>query len=129
MKALTVCQPYAELLARGVKPMENRTWSTAYRGSLVIHAGKSRDWLDEGDERRYPGMAFGAIVAVVTLYDCVRVEQLPNDLRVHEHAQGPWCWLVQNPIRVAPTPARGTQGLWHVDRGLVEAAFRRQNPQ
>ena len=28
MKALTVCQPYAELIARGEKPIENRTWPT-----------------------------------------------------------------------------------------------------
>lgn len=124
MRALTVCQPYAELLARGVKPIENRTWSTAHRGPLVIHAGKSRDWLAPGDEARYPDLVFGAIVAVVTLYDVVPVEGLPPDLRANEHANGPWCWLVRDPIRLHPRPVRGAQGLWAIDRALVVRAYR-----
>ncbi len=44
MKALTICQPYAELIMRGVKRVENRTWATRYKGALLIHAGKSREW-------------------------------------------------------------------------------------
>ena len=88
-KALTICQPYAELIMRGEKPIENRTWWTSYRGPLLIHAGKSRTWMDEGDEQRYPNMAFGAIVGRVTMVDCVRVEKLPAELRDHAHANGP----------------------------------------
>lgn len=53
MKALTICQPYAELIARGDKPIENRTWPTHYRGPLLIHAGKSRAWLDGDEDRVY----------------------------------------------------------------------------
>ena len=115
MRALTVCQPYAELIARGEKVIENRTWPTSYRGPLIIHAGKSREWMDDGDEARYPAMAFGAIVAVVTLYDCLRLANLPADLADNEHANGPWCWLLQN-VRRAPTPypCLGGQGLWDV---------------
>ena len=102
MKALTICQPYAELIARGLKPIENRTWPTPYRGRLFIHAGKSRAWLDDDDERMYPGLLFGAIVAVATLYDCVRVDRLPADLQSNEHANGPWCWLLRDVRRVTP---------------------------
>lgn len=57
MKALTICQPYAELICRAdesedgrrgkrFKLVENRTWATKYRGPLAIHAGKSRKFLD-----------------------------------------------------------------------------------
>jgi hypothetical protein len=114
MKALTVCQPYAELIARGDKPIENRTWPTAYRGQLLIHAGKSREWLDDGDLVEYPDMVFGALVARVELYDCVRLDNIPADLVGHEHANGPWCWLMRNPVRPAvPIPCRGAQGLWN----------------
>src|SRR5262249_46302589 len=31
------------LIIAGVKDVENRTWSTVYRGELVIHAGRSVD--------------------------------------------------------------------------------------
>jgi hypothetical protein len=40
MKALTLTQPYATLVAIGAKRIETRSWSTRYRGPLAIHAGK-----------------------------------------------------------------------------------------
>ena len=112
LRALTICQPYAELIRQGEKLVENRTWATAYRGPLAIHAGKSRAWLDEDDPVRHPGMTFGAIVAVADLYGCVQVGRLPEELRGHEHAHGPWCWLLRNVRPVDPIPCRGGLGLW-----------------
>lgn len=112
MKALTVCQPYAELIARGLKPIENRTWPTACRGPLAIHAGKSREWMDECDLEAYPDMAFGAVVAIVKLVDCLRLDDLPVSLRHHQHANGPWCWMLDHVQRIDPIVARGAQGLW-----------------
>ena len=38
MKALTVWQPWASLIALGVKTIETRSWHTSYRGPLAIHA-------------------------------------------------------------------------------------------
>lgn len=40
MKALTLTQPWATLVAVGAKKIETRGWSTSYRGPLLIHAGK-----------------------------------------------------------------------------------------
>lgn len=39
MKAITVRQPWAECIARGVKLVENRSRPTTHRGPLAIHAG------------------------------------------------------------------------------------------
>lgn len=41
MKALTLTQPWATLVAIGAKKIETRSWSTSYRGPLAIHAAKS----------------------------------------------------------------------------------------
>lgn len=117
MKALTICQPYAEMIAAGEKLIENRTWPTPYRGPLAIHAGKSRDWLEADDEAERPGMAFGAVVAVAQLVDCVRVdavsERFLDEHDQRHHANGPWCWVLENVRRLpAPIPYRGAQGLW-----------------
>lgn len=38
MKALTLWQPWASLIAVGDKTIETRSWSTKYRGPLAIHA-------------------------------------------------------------------------------------------
>lgn len=38
MKALTLHEPYASLIAAGIKTIETRGWSTKYRGPLAIHA-------------------------------------------------------------------------------------------
>ena len=39
MKAITIHQPWASLVAIGSKGFETRGWATKYRGSLAIHAG------------------------------------------------------------------------------------------
>lgn len=42
MKCLSVRQPWADLLVRGPKDVENRTWSTTHRGWILIHATKGK---------------------------------------------------------------------------------------
>jgi hypothetical protein len=46
LKTLSIQQPYASLVAYGVKKIENRTWQTNYRGKVLIHAS--------GDEWAWP---------------------------------------------------------------------------
>jgi hypothetical protein len=41
MRALTLCQPHATLVALGAKRYETRGWPTKHRGPLAIHAGKN----------------------------------------------------------------------------------------
>lgn len=38
MKAFCIKQPWASLIAHGIKPIENRTWPTKFRGRIFIHA-------------------------------------------------------------------------------------------
>nr|WP_320146014.1 ASCH domain-containing protein [uncultured Anaeromusa sp.] len=40
MKAITILQPWASLIACGAKKIETRGWATKYRGPIAIHAGK-----------------------------------------------------------------------------------------
>ena len=119
MKALTVCQPYATMIVCGEKRVENRDWPTRYRGSMYIHAGKSRAWLQDGDEEQYPNMPFGAVVAIVKLVDCVQLETKAADaypwLYDHLHADGPWCWILDQVTPIGPWPYRGRQGLFDID--------------
>lgn len=46
MKALSLWQPWATLIAIGAKQYETRSWATKYRGALLIHAAKSNEGLE-----------------------------------------------------------------------------------
>lgn len=40
VKAVTIRQIWAHLVALGLKPVENRTWQTHHRGLILIHSSK-----------------------------------------------------------------------------------------
>lgn len=47
MKCLSIRQPYAAFVCSGVKTVENRSWKTDFRGTILIHAsGDSFAWPD-----------------------------------------------------------------------------------
>ncbi len=134
MKTLTICQPYADLICLPddhdrAKRVENRTWSTNYRGPLLIHAGKSRQWLGSDNYGlSVESMVFGAIIGLAYLRDCVAfgVECRADATRKwpwliqHEHTEGPWCWILQECRRFdKPIPYRGAQGLFNVPDEVV----------
>lgn len=138
MKILTICQPFAHLIVTGEKRVENRVWATSYRGPLVIHAGKSRDWLeadDAGMDEEYgiplTNMAFGAIVGIADLIDCKHIEAIlkmgamnpMSWLQTHEHTEGPWCFVLANVRRlVTPIFYRGAQGLTGIAANVLDGA-------
>ena len=38
MKTITIKNPWAYLICSNIKPIENRTWPTKYRGKVLVHA-------------------------------------------------------------------------------------------
>ena|SRR3990167_1062667 len=44
MKALSIRQPWAWLICSGYKGIENRGWSTKFRGRIYVHAGLQFDF-------------------------------------------------------------------------------------
>lgn len=133
VQALTICQPYAHLIVIGEKRVENREWPTRYRGPLLIHAGKSRTWLEgatDGELREEFGEmpAFGAVVGRATLADCLHIDAIQRGeydhqypwLREHEHTNGTWCWILDAVSRFAtPVPWKGAQGLFRVPEAAI----------
>lgn len=87
MKALTLYQPWAHLVAIGAKTIETRSWKTNYRGPLAIHAGVNTQFAFHGkhyicdtepfysvlqadSEKFHRTMSFGAIIATCELVGC-----------------------------------------------------------
>lgn len=135
IKALTVSQPYASLIATGEKFAENRTWVTAYRGLCAIHAGKGTQYLPkkEIERRRLP---MGCIIAIGEIQACLDMRQIFQDripktlaqactgsfnaswltrgsLRTHRHAEGPQCFIFGDVIMLEePIVITGQRLLW-----------------
>ncbi len=78
MKALSVQQPWAWALLYAGKTVENRTWPTEYRGSLLIHAGKKYDrdghkWIEANAAIVVPkDLPRGGIVGRARVVGCVK---------------------------------------------------------
>lgn len=130
MKALTISQPFASLIASGEKWIENRRWPTSYRGELAIHAGKGLQYLDKEELAEYPS---SCVIAVAKLAACVTLEVIRakersderkrlidgtsrnwSEAARHPHAEGPWCWILEDVRIIEHVPMRGAQGLWNV---------------
>lgn len=128
MRALTLIQPWASLIADGRKTFETRGWPTAYRGAIAIHAGKKLD-AEYAVECGYrpEGLTRGAIIAVARLVACIPAEQAERaiidtmpaaqaeeELRHGFYERGRWAWELADVIRVPAFPLLGQQGLWEV---------------
>ena len=105
-RALTVRQPWASLIIAGIKDVENRTWKTTYRGTLIIHAGRvdPRPMAEHG--RLLPAYPAGAIIGTVDLVGCTWGYASPWAVEGH------WQWILENPRACDPVPARGALSLW-----------------
>ena len=89
MRALSIRQPWAWLIVNGYKDIENRDWSTAFRGQVLIHAGKTMPRRYYEDVQvdvmnrfaikvpAYEELARGGIVGVATITDCVSSSTSP----------------------------------------------------
>ena len=102
MRALSAKQPYAELIARGMKTKEYRTWTRDFRGDLLIVASKSpseRGLVEyDGDPS---ALVYGAAVCVVDFWNVTGVE-------------GDYSWHLRNPRRVEPVAIKGYASVYHV---------------
>lgn len=142
MKALTLYQPWASLVALCEKKIETRSWYTSYRGTLAIHAAKKpfdtdpyldrelylfADALGLPDIFSFDALPYGAVIATCNLVDCLyigkthlhcyaRVVPLPsgNELAFGDYTEGRFAWVL-NDVRPLPEPipAKGRQGLWN----------------
>ena len=134
LRCLSIRQPWAWAIVSGVKDIENRTWTTEFRGRIVIHAGVNKDDVRRQMEIAGPKMspldlAYGAFIGVAEL---VQVEPLNARLEANPWAWGPYCWQLANPRRFRePIVAKGKLNLYSLPADLanrVEAAVALAEP-
>ena len=123
MKCLSVSQPYADLIVKGKKTIELRTWNTKLRGEFLVHAPlkiKKNVCLNMGiDETK---LRTGVIVGKTEIYDVKvynSVVELKADYKKHfafeEFLYHKYGFLLKNPkeLRI-PIPYKGGLGFFNV---------------
>lgn len=144
MKALSVRQPWAWAITAAGKDVENRSWTTGYRGLVAIHAPLTAEdpaglplrslarayRADQG----FPAAALGAVVAVAEVTGCHRHDRYGEGCGHDRHgalcspwwaASGQWHWQLAHvrPLTV-PVRCRGALGLWQLSADAEHAVCR-----
>lgn len=133
MKVISIKQPWASLIAHGIKDIENRTWRTNYRGRILIHAGASKKegWRLNDVQRfhlrrsgsslcstDFDKLPFGSIIGSVEIVDCV---QAHSSVWAEKDV---WNWVLANPVLYQVlVSAKGKLSLWEFE-GLKEVKIK-----
>lgn len=124
MKVLTLRQPWATLVAEGIKKYEFRSWKTKYRGKVLIHAGTG---IDKEDMKKYDNMNLDfpsrRIVAIVEIEDCLELTDELNKKIIDENniAYGSkvrtgYAWKLNNIKKIDyDKEINGQLGLWNIN--------------
>ncbi len=131
-RALSLLQPWATLVVLGIKTVETRSWRTAYRGPLLIHASNSRAGRELATFPQitkhipaFSSLPFGAVIGRVLLEDIVPYDPVSNDLAdvddtlelgaFGEKLHGRWAFLLKEAVAFdLPIPAPGRQGIFRL---------------
>ena len=124
MKALSLTQPYAELIRNGTKLIETRSWKTNYRGRIYIHATIGKPVKDPVLMELTNGadLDYGKIVCSANLVDCVEMTAEFIDQVKKNHKEyvsgiyeiGRYGWILEDVQPVEKIEIKGHLGLWEV---------------
>lgn len=112
MKALSVKQPWANLIATGKKTIETRQWKTDYRGTILICSTKMPDISPAG-----------AALAVANLIDCRSMSVLDEPKALCSKYDGAFAWVLDGIRPIKTFPVRGELGLFDVSLEEREIEF------
>lgn len=119
MKALSIRQPWAWLIVNGHKDIENRSWSTSFRGPLLIHAAKGMTGAEYSDAYHFAldlgvtippfnDLARGGIVGVATVTDC-------SDESLSPWFFGKYGFALTDAKCLPFTPCKGRLGFFNIN--------------
>lgn len=124
MKCLSLKQPFAELILRGRKTIELRTWNTRFRGRFLIHASAGTSLQACRDLGIDPGtLEHKAIVGSAVLYGVKEyrsreefLADLPKTLATSEYMRDRYGFLLKDVRRLdKPIPLNGRLGFFEAD--------------
>lgn len=103
MKALSVKQPWANMIASGEKTIETRRWYTDYRGPLLIVSSKTP-----------PLEPAGFALAEAKLVECRPMTHKDEEAACCELYPNAFAWVLTNIRRIEPFQVRGQLRIFEV---------------
>jgi hypothetical protein len=127
MKAISIRQPWAELILQGRKTIELRTWQTHYRGRIAIHASQTvREEACVAYGLDPARVVRGALLGTVELAGILPLDERGWEKLRDQHLSlrdvpGPmFGWRLEDPQRLPqPIPMRGRMSLFNVPDEVV----------
>jgi predicted transcriptional regulator len=104
MKAISVKQPWANLIASGKKTIETRLWTTDYRGDILIVSSRS--------PRIEPA---GYALAIAQLIECRPMSKEDEMAAYCERYENAFAWVFKRIRRIQPFPVKGQLGIYEVE--------------
>jgi len=116
MKALSLKQPFAELILQGKKKIELRRWNTKFRGEFLIHSSKIPD-AKAMKEFGFDSLPVGFIVGKANLINVKKYKneeehRKDKDKHLASSEWGNYGFVLENPERINPIPAKGKLNFW-----------------
>lgn len=136
---LSMHQPWASLLIRGIKRVEGRTWYTSHRGRLWIAATAKRPTPQEVAEvaatyrqifkqdlqfpEEYPT---GCLLGCVNVTDCLSQEQFREQYPHNsDESASPFVFICTNPQELlVKFPMKGKHKIWKLENQIHQSAKR-----
>lgn len=120
-RALSIRNPWAALIMSGNKLVENRTWSTRWRGTFAVQAGLTIDKFGLPAAAEF-GIVPPFIGGYLGLVDLVDVHQGSDQCCGIWAEPGAYHWQLETPRRfTTPIPGPGRLALYVPPRGVQEA--------
>jgi hypothetical protein len=123
MKALSLKQPFAELVVSGRKTIELRKWNTNFRGEFLVHASKNPD-LNAMNKFRFKenSLPLGFIIGKAELVEVKHYknkDEFNNDKDKHlaDATWGEYGFVLKNARRLDKlVEAKGSLGFWEFEK-------------
>jgi hypothetical protein len=125
-RALSIQQPWAELILRGTKKIEIRSWSTAFRGPIWIHTGKKGNRYQEIEYQLgdlfHGGYVGKCVIQAVIPLDSRRWELWRDrHLDYGDYRPGFYGFMLTNVVRFEePLPGGGALKIFRPDGSIAE---------
>lgn len=130
LRVLTVRQPWAWALIEGLKDIENRSWQTSRRGSILLHAGAAKpSAVDMAKASARAGRVMpvdeprGAIIGAIKIAGIHSYDQCQGQCSPWAERED-WHWEITEPMRLpTPVPATGALNLWRLHGDALVAVL------